>query len=192
MTEICLVRHGQTDWNFSGLIQGREDIPLNRSGMIQARESAKFLSNEKWDIIVTSPLSRAYDTAKIIALELNLDIDKIQIDERLIERNFGEASGKDYKLYKSKYSEGKVVGMESDDELINRCFSAIQDIMGKYMGKRIIIVAHSHAIKAILHKISPNEVNFTTKLNNACTSYISCKENKWELLKYNISDHITI
>ena len=59
MTEICLVRHGQTDWNFQEIIQGREDIPLNEVGKKQASQSAAALQAEAWDIIISSPLIRA-------------------------------------------------------------------------------------------------------------------------------------
>ena len=61
MTEICLVRHGQTDWNFQEIIQGREDIPLNEVGKKQASRAAA-LQEETWDIIISSPLIRAQET----------------------------------------------------------------------------------------------------------------------------------
>ena len=72
MTEICLVRHGQTDWNFQEIIQGREDIPLNEVGKKQASQSAAALQAESWDIIISSPLIRAQETAKEIAGAIGL------------------------------------------------------------------------------------------------------------------------
>ena len=71
MTEICLVRHGQTDWNFQEIIQGREDIPLNEVGKKQASQSAAALQAEAWDIIISSPLIRAQETAKKLQRQLD-------------------------------------------------------------------------------------------------------------------------
>lgn len=161
MTEICLVRHGQTDWNFQEIIQGREDIPLNEVGKKQASQSAAALQEETWDIIISSPLIRAQETANEIATAVGLQ--SILLDERFVERNFGEASGSRLRLLEL-IAEGKVEGMERDEEIVARCFAALEDVATTHFGKRIIIVAHSHAIKAILHAIEPDEITFKTPL----------------------------
>jgi uncharacterized phosphatase len=190
MTEICLVRHGQTDWNFSGIIQGREDIPLNIVGKEQARQSAEFLSKEKWDMIISSPLSRALETAKAIAEFTKLD--EILEDQRFIERDFGQVSGKNVSEYRNKYNADEIENIETMNDLITRTFSALEDVAKNNEGKRIIIVAHSHTIKSILHAIDSEKVNFETKLNNACASYVEYKDNGWSIKAFNVSDHITI
>ena len=178
MTEICLVRHGQTDWNFQEIIQGREDIPLNEVGKKQASQSAAALQEETWDIIISSPLIRAQETANEIAKTVGLQ--SILLDERFVERNFGEASGKPVAAVRELIAEGKVEGMERDEEIVARCFAALED------------VAHSHAIKAILHAIEPDEITFKTPLKNACISYVKQNSGKWDVLKYNIAEHINV
>ena len=188
MTEICLVRHGQTDWNFQEIIQGREDIPLNETGRQQAKQSAAALLGEKWDVIISSPLVRAYETAKEIADAVGLDA--IHLDERFIERHFGEASGKLVRDVRHHIASGDVKGMESEQELVERCFSALQDVAAQHAGKRIIIVAHAHAIKAMLHAINPSEVTFQTFLKNACINYITLQEETWSIIRYNVAEHI--
>lgn len=190
MTEICLVRHGQTDWNFQEIIQGREDIPLNEIGKKQASQSAAALRAESWDIIVSSPLVRAHETAQAIANAV--EIDAIHLDERFMERNFGVASGKPVAEVRQFITDGNVEGMETDQEIVERCFEALKDVAQKYMGKRIIIVAHSHAIKAMLHAISPEEITFQTPLQNACISYVREIEGTWQVVKYNIAEHICL
>ncbi|WP_088043921.1 histidine phosphatase family protein [Bacillus sp. EAC] len=188
MTEICLVRHGQTDWNFNNIIQGREDIPLNDLGKRQAKDSAHFLSAEKWDAIISSPLVRAKETAKAIA-EFS-KIDTIIEDEGFIEREFGEASGKPISDVRERIYNDDIIGMETSNQLMERAFHALEEIALNHDGKRIIIVAHSHTIKAILHRIAPNKVNFRTSLNNACANYIELIDGKWKINAFNISDHI--
>lgn len=190
MTDICLVRHGQTDWNFQGFIQGREDIPLNDVGRLQAQQSAALLQEEKWDVIVSSPLIRAYETAKIIADATG--IKTVHIDERFVERNFGDISGKPASILRDimEMKVESVNGMETNEEIMERCFSALNDVAKLYEGKRVIIVAHSHAIKAMLHTICPDEITFRTPLQNACVSYISYHNKLWEIEKYNYSLHI--
>ncbi|MBJ8006111.1 histidine phosphatase family protein [Bacillus cereus] len=190
MTEICLVRHGQTDWNFQEIIQGREDIPLNEVGKKQASQSAAALQAESWDIIISSPLIRAQETAKEIAGAIGLP--SILLDERFMERNFGEASGKPVAAVRELIAEGNVEGMEQDKEIVERCFTALQEVAVAHGDKRIIIVAHSHAIKAILHAIAPDEITFKTPLKNACISYVKENSGKWDVLKYNIGEHISV
>jgi uncharacterized phosphatase len=190
MTEICLVRHGQTDWNFQEIIQGREDIPLNEVGKEQARQSAGFLSEQQWDMIISSPLGRAYETAQTIADAVK--IEDILLDNRFIERNFGEASGKSVPNVRHLIAEGTVEGLETEEEIVTRCFSALQHVADIYAGKRIIIVAHSHAIKAILHAIAPTEITFFTPLHNACANFVRYAEGKWEVVQYNVAEHIRV
>ena len=64
--EILLTRHGQTEWNLLGKVQGKADIELNKKGMQQAEETRYYLENEKIDLILCSPLKRAVQTAEII------------------------------------------------------------------------------------------------------------------------------
>jgi len=85
-----VLRHGQTDWNAQLRLQGSTDIPLNETGRTQARAASHFLSHQGITRIIASPLSRAYETATIVAEALGLPVD---VDPRLIERNFGLFEG---------------------------------------------------------------------------------------------------
>ena len=91
LTTFALVRHGQTDWNAERRLQGATDIPLNDVGREQAREAVATLADYQWDAIVSSPLSRAAETADLIAEGLGLTVAR-RIPE-LIERSFGPAEG---------------------------------------------------------------------------------------------------
>ena len=85
---IYLVRHGQTDWNTIGKYQGQTDIELNPEGIVQAENLRKNLKDIDFDIVISSPLKRAYKTAQIIHPGY------IITDNRLMERSNGELEGK--------------------------------------------------------------------------------------------------
>jgi broad specificity phosphatase PhoE len=84
------LRHGETDWNARGLSQGNTDVPLNSTGVAQAHAAAATLRNRGITTIVSSPLSRAYDTAVIAAAALGLPV---AIDDDLREVAFGAKEG---------------------------------------------------------------------------------------------------
>jgi uncharacterized phosphatase len=71
-------------------LQGRSDIPLNSNGTLQAEQCRQFLKNSQWDLIITSPLKRAKQTAEIINKDLNVPL--IEMEE-FLERNYGDAEG---------------------------------------------------------------------------------------------------
>jgi broad specificity phosphatase PhoE len=85
-----VLRHGQTDWNAQMRLQGSTDIPLNETGRSQALRAAQIFKDQGIEHIITSPLSRAHETAEIVAQYLGL---RVETDERLIERNFGAFEG---------------------------------------------------------------------------------------------------
>ena len=89
--KLLLTRHGQTDWNVMGKVQGITDIELNETGIKQAEETREKLLNENIDEIISSPLKRAKKTAEIIGSERNIPI---IIDEAIIERRYGKFEGK--------------------------------------------------------------------------------------------------
>jgi broad specificity phosphatase PhoE len=87
---FVFVRHGETDWNERGVFQGRSDIPLNETGLAQAREAARQIIGARPDRIVSSPLQRAHQTAKLIAEATD---QKLWIEPNLIECDFGSLEG---------------------------------------------------------------------------------------------------
>ena len=106
--EIFVTRHGQTNWNFLGKIQGKTDIELNETGKLQAKETGEKIKEEKIDLIIASPLKRARETAEIINSNFGVQILE---DERLMERGFGKSEG----LTKVERSELKVEHPEVED-----------------------------------------------------------------------------
>src|SRR5690606_174542 len=103
MTVLGLIRHGLTDWNKAGKMQGQTDIPLNEEGKRQARALAVYLQQERWrwDRISSSDLQRASATARIISDVLGLG--DVHLDPLLRERGFGLAEGMTVAERQAKY-----------------------------------------------------------------------------------------
>ena len=188
-TIICLIRHGQTDWNKKKMIQGRINNPLNSEGINQVKEVGLILKEKdpNWDIIIASPLTRAIDSAKIIAKELNYQKDII-INNDVIERDFGEAEGEfiTEEIY-DKIKHDDVINLEKSFDLQNRAYNALLDIAKTYPGKKILIATHSHFIKGFFTKIS-SEFTFTSPLYNASRNYVYIKNDQVVKYLFNITD----
>ena len=188
ITTICIVRHGQTDRNKAKVIQGRCDFELNQEGRNQAKQTASYFlkNNEHFDIICSSPLKRANETANIIKEELGYQEEVIIIPE-VIEREFGQADGCDIeeKIYK-KIINDDVEGMEKSYEIQNRMINVVKKLAQKYEGKRILIVSHSHAIKGLLTGIDKNR-SFLDVLYNCAINYFTIENSEIKIEKVNIT-----
>ncbi|ABK01470.1 broad-specificity phosphatase PhoE [Arthrobacter sp. FB24] len=151
LTTFALVRHGQTDWNAQRRLQGSTDIPLNDVGRGQARDAAAALSGHEWDAIVSSPLSRAAETASLIADGLGLSVAR-HVPE-LTERSFGQAEG----LQAGPELEalripGGFRGAESEDQAASRGLAALEALAEEFRGRRVLVVAHGTLIRVSLSR----------------------------------------
>jgi 2,3-bisphosphoglycerate-dependent phosphoglycerate mutase len=90
MTSILLARHGETDWNVERRWQGHSDTPLNDTGRAQARALAEELKSEPIDVVYSSDLMRAHETARLVAEPRGLDVTAVR---GLRERSFGSVEG---------------------------------------------------------------------------------------------------
>ncbi len=160
---ITVMRHGETKYNFTQRIQGRIDIPLNKTGIRQAKEKGhEFVEqNVKFDLIFSSPLKRALKTAQIIAKKIKYP-DNIYESDSFLERDFGFLDGKTYRDAKIYYQNENYAheSFESDESLINRVVNGVQQLAKVFPGKSILIVAHSHVIKALLVHVNPDKYDF--------------------------------
>jgi uncharacterized phosphatase len=184
MTQICLIRHGETDWNYFGRIQGSTDIPLNDRGRDQARSVARYLGREDWDCIYSSPLSRAFDTATAIAGETG--ISDIVTDPRLRERDFGEAEGIEVAMRGEVYGIGPIPGAETREDVQVRALEVLQHIALREADRRIIAVSHGGFISAILALLSDGDiVPGDPPLKNTCMNLLNFDGSTWHIEWYN-------
>ncbi|WP_104140308.1 histidine phosphatase family protein [Arthrobacter sp. ZGTC131] len=154
LTTLALVRHGQTDWNAQRRLQGSTDIPLNDVGRGQARDAVAVLSDYEWDAIVSSPLSRAAETADLIAAGLGLGVDRRLPD--LAERSFGPAGGmQDGPELDALRIPGGFRGAESEDEAGSRglaALEALEALAEEFRGGRVLVVAHGTLLRLSLSR----------------------------------------
>lgn len=166
-SKVWMVRHGQTDWNAQEKIQGLTDTELNDEGIRQAEQTAKQLSAQKVDIIVSSDLKRAQKTAEIIAKATGT---KLVIDSQMRERNYGEVEGKHRDEWFvgmaeiEKQYEGKPEGGESFKELEERMHKAFVSHRKEYAGKNIVFVSHGAALTSLIGKLK--QLDFETSRQN--------------------------
>jgi probable phosphoglycerate mutase len=153
MTEIILVRHGETDWNLAKRIQGLTDIPLNDTGRAQAAAAAERLAEENWHAIVTSPLERAHETARIIARRLGLG--EPQVDDRLVERSYAEAEGLDAAALAERFQGMQgVPSIERRSDVTRRVLPALERIALEHPGQRVLVVAHGGVISSVVRYVT--------------------------------------
>jgi uncharacterized phosphatase len=189
MTTLCIVRHGETDWNKLRKFQGREDIPLNRQGKKQASMIAAHLAESTWDGIISSPLKRASDTADIIAKKLK--IGPVIEDGAFVERDYGEGSGLTLTEQEAAFPDGLIPGKESDDMLEGRVLRGLQGILDTQVGKRVILVAHGAVINALLKAVSAGALNLgETRIRNTCINILEHDNVQWHIRVYNSVDYL--
>ena len=141
--KLYLVRHGETDMNREMKICGVTDVPLNETGIGQARELAEKAKDIPFDIIFASPLIRARQTAEIVAAPHGLPVN---IEPRLIETNFGiyeGASRANEEFWEIKPEPAiHFPGGESQFEVVARIYPLIRELKEKYPDKNVLLVCH--------------------------------------------------
>ena len=185
-TQFGLLRHGQTDWNINFLLQGVTDIPMNDTGIEQVRLAAQALQASDWDVVLTSPLTRAKQTAQIIANHVGFD--EILENELLIERSFGEAEGLSHEQWRAKYANlDEIPGGESRTQLAERSQRLLDYVSSEFNGLRVLAISHGALIRGLLAIASNNELpRDGERLGNASLNVVSHSEAAWQVVNYSL------
>ena len=176
---IYIIRHGQTEKNRANVLQGRSDIPLNDSGRQQAEEVRNRLikAGIHFDLVYTSPLIRAVQTAAIIAE----GIPQVK-DERLIEMDYGPYEGMDLadpapevlEFFRDFVHNPAPNGMEPLQAIVVRLGSFLEEIREEAAEKNILISTHAIAMKGALEYLTPDSGgSYWSKFIGNCAVYIS-------------------
>lgn len=147
---LYVVRHGETEQNKYGLIQGQTESDLSNKGIKDAEKLMPVLNNINIDIVISSPLRRAIETAKIITGGKY----PINIDDRLIERNWGLCEGAcvddvDNISYWNFFKNVKDNKIEKVQDFMYRVSEFLEDIYFRYKDKSVLVVTHSAVLRAI-------------------------------------------
>lgn len=159
---ICIVRHGETDWNKSGILQGWLDVPINAHGRKQALEMAQSFAQQGFEAVWSSNLVRASETADIISAALQLAPPRCHAG--LKERNFGAIQGipKDElaELNPAQYEQilrrnpaAQFVGGETMDEFADRVLEAITEIGASHPGQKVLVITHGWVLDVVTRHI---------------------------------------
>ena len=141
MTELLLVRHGETDWNAERRWQGHADVPLNDAGRVQAGRSPRSLPSAQIDVIYSSDLARARETAEIAARRLRLEV---VVDSSLREIDVGSRQGRTW----LEIDDGPAWDGESPSAHAERVVTALTRIAATHAG-RVLVVTHGGSIRRV-------------------------------------------
>jgi uncharacterized phosphatase len=161
MRKLYFVRHGQSEMNVSGHFAGITETPLTAEGREQAKRAGQIAKDFHIDAIVSSPLSRALETAQIIAKELGYSLDKIHINKLFIERDYGELEGKPWA---PDLNLDGMSDIETVDTVLERAKLAL-DFLHTLDAGNILVVSHGTFGRALRSHILPDYPfhNTTTK-----------------------------
>lgn len=190
---IGLIRHGLTDWNAAGRIQGQTDIPLNGEGREQAGRLGRRLLTEEyqWDYIITSGLSRAQETGEIISNLLNVPL--LEPDARLKERAFGQIEGltSDEQVARwGKSWETLDLGQEQIADIQIRALAFLEDLWSTYPDQNVLIVTHGAFLANLLTALF--EDRYTERIGNLSLTILEKERDDWSPLLYNCTRHLSL
>lgn len=202
--EFYIIRHGQTNWNLEGKIQGQTNSSLTQKGIDQARLTAEKLKNISFSAMYSSDLERALKTAEIIASRHN----RLQMKEdvRLRERKFGylEGIGHEefktnhpdiYEKFRSNDPEYRIPEGESKNDLALRATGFFNDLVKNHAkDETILVVTHGGIINMFVRYIlgipygSPRKFS----LRNAAVNIVQYNDNDWRLITLGDISHLSI
>ncbi|XP_030975491.1 phosphoglycerate mutase-like protein 4 [Quercus lobata] len=199
--EIIVVRHGETEWNHDGRIQGHLDVELNEAGRQQAAAVADRLSKEpNISAVYSSDLKRAFETAQIIATSCGgLEVSK---EPDLRERHLGDLQGlvlreaakvstKAYQAFLSHSTDQEIPGGgESLDQLYERCTSSLERIGRKHKGERVVVVTHGGVIRTFYKRACPNGRAGGKVLNTSINIFHLSDGDEWTIKSWGDVSHL--
>lgn len=195
---LILVRHGETEDNLKGIIQGQRPGKLTEKGKEQAKKLAERLKDEKIDVIFSSDLERAKETTKEIAKYHKVPV---HYTSELRERSFGVFDGKTGKEYfgyleRNNFSkaEFRPEGGESDLDLRERLTRFFKKLLKEYEKENILISAHGRANAMLLGVLLDLPIEISVELTqfNTCVNIVEIKEGKGKPQLINCIKHLNI
>ena len=199
MTELILVRHGETVWNVEKIYRGRADVDLDEVGIKQAELLGKYLSNWELEAIYSSPLKRALATANIIARYHNIGV---YIADGLIDFDYGEWQSlpeqevrRSYPALLDKWHnnphEVRMPGGESLADVRERAAGIVDDVLSKYEGS-VVLAAHRVVNKVLICSLLglDNSYFWNIKQDVSGITIFNYVDGRFVLTKHNDTSHL--
>lgn len=200
ITRITAIRHGETAWNVDTRIQGQLDISLNEKGYWQAEQAAKAMAGESVDMIISSDLSRAYETALAVASPHGLTV---HTDHGLREREFGSFQGKTFAeieaqmpeealLWRKRVPEFSPGGGESLLQFRERTTQCLRRLVAQNPGKHIVVVSHGGVMDIIYREATGLDLQAprTWQLGNASINRVLFNGEHFSLVGWSDTSHL--
>lgn len=198
---LYLVRHGETESNRKGLALGRADVPLNERGRRQAEALARALAGEGLAAVYSSPLQRTLDTARPVAARCGLEV---QVEERLVEMDIGEADGLTFAEVRERYpglletwvsDDGPKEPMPGGERLLDvqeRAWAAVGDLSSRHDGDAVAAVTHNFVILCLLTRALGLELSQFRRLRHAvgAISVIDLGQERPQVVRLNDTCHL--
>ena len=187
--QLYFIRHGETDFNKNGQLQGQTDIPLNKEGESQALAARKKIGNMKFDAIYSSPLQRAVCTGEIVTKQSGVTFHK---DPRLIEISFGDGEGKEFMRQPQSFRNffddpdhfEPMNRGEDFQQLLSRAQNFLDNII-LHSYDNVCIFSHGGLIHAVLMLVCGYQLKdfWKLKVPNCAICQIEWKDDKFKLIQ---------
>lgn len=148
---IGLIRHGETDWNAAGRLQGTTDIPLNDRGVGQAEDAASFVDADEWAAVYCSPLQRTRDTAAFFATAIGADAPRILPE--VIERSFGELEGEFVYREDGTRTDLNHPTVEPEGAVVDRVLAALRKLARVHPDEHVLVITHGSVVRLVLQEV---------------------------------------
>lgn len=189
MTTMTFIRHGNTDWNNEKRYQGHAHNTLSDRGRQQAERVAHRLAKEPWDLLISSDLMRARQTAEIISAHIGRPVDFY--DQRLREIGRGKLEGLIGSEIEEKFGvdwREQDLGEETVDSVRERGVRFITDMAERYPAQKLLVVSHGLLIRESLQKLMQQQEE-AEGLDNGSVTTIKLTDHGWQYELYNCTKH---
>ena len=194
LTRLCLVRHGETEWNAEGRVQGQTDIPLGSLGRAQARAAANVLAANDFSAIYSSDLLRVRQTAEPAAQRLALPV---KLDAQLRERHYGIFEcllytdvrlryPLEYARFHAKDPEFDFGTGESLRSFFERSIAAVKGIADQHRGEQILVFTHGGVLDMVYRHVHALELSAPREFGvpNAGLNWIEIDADRWRVSRW--------
>lgn len=194
MTTIILARHGETEWNAEKIFRGRVDVDLNETGIREAELLAEYLSYMTIAAVYSSPLKRALQTAEMIAMHHDVEV---EVAPQLIDLDYGEWQGLSHETVRDRYGQlyhewlnspqlVKMPAGESLDDVRRRAISLVEDITAK-AEDTVVLVSHRVVHKVLICALLALDIShfWNIRIDTAGISVFAYEDDRFVLIRHN-------